>query len=115
MRVETADSSFTNACRRGQILRIPIAHGEGSYFAEPEVIERLNRDDRILVRYCDKNGNVTEAANVNGSLENIAGICNEERNVFGLMPHPERASEKLLGSDDGRPVFESVRQEAAAY
>ena len=115
MRVETADSSFTNACRRGQILRIPIAHGEGSYFAEPEVIERLNRDDRILLRYCTKDGKLTDAANVNGSLDSIAGICNEARTVFGLMPHPERASEELLGSEDGRLVFESVRQEAAAY
>jgi len=113
VRVETTDSPFTNACRRGQILRIPIAHGEGSYFAEPNVIEQLKREDRILVRYCDKNGNVTDAANPNGSLENIAGICNEARNVFGLMPHPERASEKLLDSEDGRLIFESILATAA--
>jgi phosphoribosylformylglycinamidine synthase subunit PurQ / glutaminase len=108
VRVESTDSPFTNACRQGQILRIPIAHGEGSYFAEAQVIEQLEREHRVLVRYCDKNGNVTDAANPNGSLENIAGICNETRNVFGLMPHPERASEKLLGSDDGRWILESI-------
>ena len=108
VRVETIDSPFTNACKKGQVLRIPIAHGEGNYFAEPAVIEQLKRDDRILLRYSTKDGKITEAANVNGSLDNIAGICNERRNIFGLMPHPERASEKLLGSDDGRLIFESI-------
>ncbi|MGD1018407.1 MAG: phosphoribosylformylglycinamidine synthase subunit PurQ [Verrucomicrobiia bacterium] len=108
VRVETTDSPFTNACQKGRVLRIPIAHGEGSYFAEPQVIEQLKRDDRVIVRYCTKDGEITDAANPNGSLDNIAGICNEMRNVFGLMPHPERASEKLLGSDDGRVIFESI-------
>jgi phosphoribosylformylglycinamidine synthase len=108
VRVETTDSPFTAACRKGQVLRIPIAHGEGNYFAEPSVIEQLKREDRILVRYCDKQGRVTDAANPNGSLENIAGICSERRNVFGLMPHPERASEPLLSSEDGRVIFESI-------
>ena len=98
------DSPFTNACRKGQVLRIPIAHGEGSYFAEPQVIEQLKREDRVLLRYCTADGEITDAANPNGSLDNIAGICNETRNVFGLMPHPERASEKLLGSEDGRVI-----------
>jgi phosphoribosylformylglycinamidine synthase subunit PurQ / glutaminase len=108
VRVETTDSPFTNACRKGQVLWIPIAHGEGSYFAEPAVIEQLRNEDRILVRYCDKSGRITDAANPNGSLDNIAGVCNEGRNVFGLMPHPERASESLLGSEDGRRIFESI-------
>lgn len=108
VRVETTDSPFTNQCKKGQVLRIPIAHGEGSYFAEPEVIKQLKRENRILVRYCDKSGKVTDAANPNGALDNIAGICNEERNVFGLMPHPERACEALLGSEDGRLIFESI-------
>jgi phosphoribosylformylglycinamidine synthase len=99
VRVETADSPFTNACRQGQTLRIPIAHGEGCYFAEPAVLEELNRDRRVLLRYVH---------NPNGSVENIAGICNAGRNVFGLMPHPERACEKILGSDDGRLIFESI-------
>ena len=108
VRVETTNSPFTNACRKGQVLRIPIAHGEGNYFAEPSVIEQLQREDRVLLRYCTKDGAITDAANPNGSLDNIAGICNERRNVFGLMPHPERASELLLGSDDGRLIFESI-------
>jgi phosphoribosylformylglycinamidine synthase len=114
VRVETTNSPFTNAARAGQVLRIPIAHGEGNYFAEPAVLEQLRREDRILVRYCDPAGNVTDAANPNGSLDSIAGICNEQRNVFGLMPHPERASEALLGSEDGRVVFESILASAGA-
>ena len=99
LRVETTNSPFTCAAKKGQVLRVPIAHGEGCYFAEPEILEQLRRDDRILLRYMD---------NPNGSLDNIAGICNEERNVFGLMPHPERASEKILGSEDGRVIFKSI-------
>ena len=108
VRVETIASPFTSACRKGQVLRIPIAHGEGNYFAEPQVIEQLKRDDRVLLRYCTRDGMITDAANPNGALDNIAGICNEGRNVFGLMAHPERACEKLLGSEDGRLIFESV-------
>jgi phosphoribosylformylglycinamidine synthase I len=105
LRVETTDSPFTNACRRGQILRLPIAHGDGCYFAEPAVIDELRRQNRVLLRYCE---------NPNGSLDDIAGICNESRNVFGLMPHPERASESLLGSEDGRLIFESILQHTPA-
>jgi len=108
LRVETTNSPFTNACKKGQVLRIPIAHGEGSYFAEPRVIEQLQRDDRILARYCTKDGDVTDAANPNGSLDNIAGICNEQRNVAGLMPHPERAAEPELGGTDGCKIFEPL-------
>ena len=110
VRVETTNSPFTSASRKGRVLRVPIAHGEGSYFAEPQVIEQLQRDDRILLRYCTKDGQITDAANPNGSVDNITGICNEKRNVFGLMPHPERACEKLLGSEDGRVIFESILQ-----
>ncbi len=99
LRVETADSPFTNKCRKGQILNIPIAHGEGCYFAEPAVLAQLKKQDRVLVRYVD---------NPNGSVDNIAGICNETRNVYGLMPHPERASEKVLGSEDGQLIFRSI-------
>ena len=108
VRVETTNSPFTNACEKGQVLRIPIAHGEGNYFAEPQVIEQLKREDRVLIRYCANDGKITDDANPNGSLDNIAGICNEKRNVFGLMPHPERACEAMLGSEDGRVIFESV-------
>jgi phosphoribosylformylglycinamidine synthase I len=112
LRVESTSSPFTNTCRKGQVLRIPIAHGEGNYFAEPSVIAQLQREDRVLLRYCAKDGTFTDAANPNGSLDNIAGICNEARNVFGLMPHPERASEILLGSEDGKLIFNSILQHA---
>jgi phosphoribosylformylglycinamidine synthase subunit PurQ / glutaminase len=97
LRVENTESPFTNACRPE--LRIPIAHGEGCYFAEPAVLAQLKRENRVLLRYVE---------NPNGSLDNIAGICNETRNVFGLMPHPERASESALGSTDGRSIFDSI-------
>lgn len=108
LRTETTNSPYTNACKKGQILRIPIAHGEGNYYADPETLKQLNEQDRIIFRYCSPEGELTEESNPNGSLENIAGICNEKRNVFGLMPHPERSSEAILGSDDGRLVFESI-------
>ena len=112
VRVETTDSPFTNAGQQGQVLRIPIAHGEGCYFAEPAVIAELEREHRVLVRYSTQDGKVTVAANPNGSVGNIAGICNAGRNVFGLMPHPERASEAALGSEDGRVIFESILRSA---
>ena len=108
VRTEQTDTPFTLRAAPGQVLRIPIAHGEGNYFAEPEVIQALESSGRIVFRYCDASGRVTDAANPNGSLNNIAGICNESRNVVGLMPHPERACETLLGSADGRVMFESV-------
>ncbi len=112
VRVETTDSPFTNAGQQGQVLRIPIAHGEGCYFAEPTVIAELEREQRVLVRYSTQDGKVTTAANPNGSIGNIAGICNAGRNVFGLMPHPERASESALGSEDGRVIFDSILRSA---
>jgi len=112
VRVETTDSPFTNAGQQGQVLRIPIAHGEGCYFAEPTVIAELERAHQVLVRYSTQDGKVTTAANPNGSVGNIAGICNAGRNVFGLMPHPERASESALGSEDGRVIFESILRSA---
>jgi phosphoribosylformylglycinamidine synthase subunit PurQ / glutaminase len=108
VRAEQTDTPFTLRAARGQVLRIPIAHGEGNYFAEPEVIQALESSGRIVFRYCDATGRVTDAANPNGSLNNIAGICNESRNVVGLMPHPERACETALGSADGCVMFESV-------
>jgi phosphoribosylformylglycinamidine synthase len=104
----TTDSPFTNKIPEGKVLRIPIAHGEGCYFADEETIAKLKAKNQILWRYSTAAGDFTEAANPNGSLENIAGICNEQRNVAGLMPHPERASEPLLGSADGRLIFESL-------
>jgi phosphoribosylformylglycinamidine synthase len=96
------------AARNGQILRIPIAHGEGNYYAEPEVIERLEKNRQIVFRYVTVNGDVTDGANPNGSVHNIAGLTNETRNVVGLMPHPERACELAVGSDDGLVLFESA-------
>ncbi len=108
VRVEQVDTPFTSACTASQVLRIPIAHGEGQYFAEPAVLERLEANRQVIFRYATAGGDITEQANCNGSLNNIAGICNPGRNVVGLMPHPERACEPALGSDDGLVLFESV-------
>ncbi|HHY84161.1 MAG TPA: phosphoribosylformylglycinamidine synthase subunit PurQ [Verrucomicrobia bacterium] len=102
------DTPFTRRIPSDRPLRIPIAHGEGCYFADPETLERLQKNNQVLWQYCDASGNVTDAANPNGSLLNIAGICNETRNVAGLMPHPERACEAALGSSDGNFIFESM-------
>jgi phosphoribosylformylglycinamidine synthase len=108
LRTVTADSPFTNRIPSGKLLRIPIAHGEGCYFADEETLDKLKAENRILWEYCDASGNPTDVSNPNGSLRNIAGICNERRNVAGLMPHPERACEPLLGSADGKWIFESM-------
>jgi phosphoribosylformylglycinamidine synthase I len=110
LRVEQTDTPFTVACRKGQVLRMPIAHGEGNYFAEPDVIARLENNRQVIFRYTSATGEVTEAANPNGAAAAIAGLCNEARNVVGLMPHPERACESILGSEDGLIIFESVVQ-----
>jgi phosphoribosylformylglycinamidine synthase subunit PurQ / glutaminase len=114
IRVERTDTPFTAAARQGQLLNIPIAHGEGNYFAEPAVVDALEADGRVIFRYCDRDGQPTDAANPNGSVHNIAGICNQARNVVGLMPHPERACEATLGSADGLVLFESVIASLAA-
>jgi len=108
LRTATADSPFTNKISADRMLRVPIAHGEGCYFADEETLAKLKASNQILWQYCDADGNLTDKANPNGSLSNIAGICNERRNVAGLMPHPERACEPILGSADGRLVFESM-------
>ena len=108
MRVEQTDTPFTAAAARGQIVRMPTAHGEGNYYADPQVVRELEASGRVVFRYCDAHGDITPAANPNGAINNIAGICNETRNVVGLMPHPERACEPSLGSGDGLVVFESV-------
>ncbi len=110
VKVEQTDTPFTRACHQGQILRIPIAHGEGNYYAEPDAVARLERNGQIVFRYVDASGEATGAANPNGSASNIAGLCNEGRNVVGLMPHPERACELAVGSADGLVLFESVLQ-----
>jgi phosphoribosylformylglycinamidine synthase len=110
VRVEQNDTPFTSASRRGQVLRLPIAHGEGNYFAEPDVIARLEANRQIVFRYTNAEGVITNEDNPNGSAAAIAGLCNETRNVVGLMPHPERACESALGSADGLVVLESVVQ-----
>jgi phosphoribosylformylglycinamidine synthase subunit PurQ / glutaminase len=108
LKAATTDSPFTCRITPGKILRIPIAHGEGCYFADEDTLDQLKANDQVLWQYCDAAGELTDEANPNGSLRNIAGICNERRNVAGLMPHPERACEEILGSADGRLIFESV-------
>ena len=102
------ETPFTNAINRDKILKIPIAHGEGCFFADEATLEKLTANRQVLWQYCDADGNLTETANPNGSVLNIAGICNERGNVAGLMPHPDRASESILGSDDGKWIFNSV-------
>jgi phosphoribosylformylglycinamidine synthase len=110
LRTETSDSPFTNALRKGQVLQIPIGHMEGNYFCDESTLAALRRDDRIAFRYATASGEITADANPNGSLDNIAGVLNEGRNVLGMMPHPDRSSEALLGSADGFPVFQSMMQ-----
>ncbi|MDQ6808537.1 MAG: phosphoribosylformylglycinamidine synthase subunit PurQ [Verrucomicrobiota bacterium] len=107
-RVEVPDSPFLHGCAEGALLRLPIAHGEGSFFADDETLRRLNANRQVMLRYVDETGEATAAANPNGSRENIAGISNAERNVFGLMPHPDRACDERLGSGDGAVIFESM-------
>lgn len=107
-RVEACDTPFTNCCTEGELLRLPIAHGEGCFFTDPQTLAELKRHRQIVLRYADAEGRVVPEANPNGSLENIAGICNRERNVFGLMPHPDRATDERLGSADGLKIFRSM-------
>ncbi|MBI3319663.1 MAG: phosphoribosylformylglycinamidine synthase subunit PurQ [Candidatus Omnitrophica bacterium] len=108
VRVERADAPLTKRCRPGQVLRLPIAHNEGNYFADRPTLAAMRKRGQILLRYSDADGQLGAAANPNGSVEAIAGICNEAGNVMGMMPHPERASEPELGSMDGRMIFESL-------
>jgi phosphoribosylformylglycinamidine synthase len=112
IRVETSEAPCTRLLKRGQKLRLPVAHGEGSYIADEETLNDLESKDQIIFRYVDSSGDPTPAANPNGSLRNIAGICNRQRNVVGMMPHPDRAWDARLGSEDGllllRSMFRSV-------
>jgi len=108
LRVENADTRFTRRVPRGRILRIPIAHFDGNYFAPPETLREIEAQSQVVFRYVDEKGEATPAANVNGSAAGIAGLVNKRGNVLGMMPHPERASESLLGSQDGRLIFESL-------
>ncbi len=108
VRVENAGTAFTNLCRPGEVLTLPVAHGEGRYVADAAVLERLRAENRVVFRYCTADGSVTDDADPNGSIDHIAGILNERGNVCGLMPHPERAVEALLGGADGRTLFASA-------
>jgi phosphoribosylformylglycinamidine synthase subunit PurQ / glutaminase len=114
VRVETTNTPFTNELARGEVLSLPIAHAEGNYTCDDATLAELQREDRIVLRYCDPQGRVTDESNPNGSRDSIAGICNRARNVVGMMPHPERACEELLGSADGRGVFRSLAATLAA-
>lgn len=114
LRVETTNSLVTKSLREGDVLKIPIAHGEGNYYNNPDGLKELEENDQVLFRYCDANGDVSEASNPNGALNNIAGITNRTRNVFGMMPHPERAADPVLGNVDGRALFESILMEVLA-
>ncbi|HEX8722023.1 MAG TPA: phosphoribosylformylglycinamidine synthase subunit PurQ [Pyrinomonadaceae bacterium] len=114
VRVETTESPFTHGLRAGRVLSLPVAHAEGNYVCDDETFEELVREDRVVFRYCDAGGGLGEASNLNGSRDHIAGICSRGRNVLGLMPHPERACEDLLGSTDGSPIFRSLAATLAA-
>jgi phosphoribosylformylglycinamidine synthase len=113
VRVEQTDTPFTLNAAAGQRLRLPIAHGEGNYYADAEVLRALDAERRVVFRYCDEGGEASDAANPNGSASNIAGICSEGRNVVGLMPHPERACEALLGSESGAVILSSMLRAAS--
>jgi len=115
LRTETTNSAFTNKLKKGEVLQIPIGHMEGNYFCSPEEFRRLESEDRIAFRYAMPNGEITAEANPNGSLGNIAGILSEKRNVLGMMPHPDRSSEDLLGSSDGWKIFASMIEALAAH
>jgi phosphoribosylformylglycinamidine synthase I len=114
MKAQTQNSLVTQFIDQQRALKIPLAHGEGNYFADADVIKALNDNDQVLFRYCDVAGNITDESNPNGSIENIAGVTNITRNVFGFMPHPERASESLVGNEDGLAIFESILSLARA-
>ncbi len=114
LRTETTSSAFTSQLRAGEVLKIPIGHMEGNYYCDPETLHALQSEDRIAFRYCTPSGEITAAANPNGSLENIAGILNPGRNVLGMMPHPDRSSEQLLGSADGLKIFAGMIQALTA-
>ncbi|MCS7207907.1 MAG: phosphoribosylformylglycinamidine synthase subunit PurQ [Dehalococcoidia bacterium] len=112
LRVEHTASPFTSACRPGQVLRIPISHGEGRYYADPDTLAEMERNGQVLFRYSDPQGRITPQANPNGSLNNIAGVVNRQGNVLGMMPHPERCCETDVGGTDGRFIFLSILQSA---
>ena len=108
LRVETTNSVFTRSYAKNQVVRIPIAHNDGNYFTDPDTLKMLEDEDRVAFRYCDAQGGINDAGNPNGSMNNIAGILNRRRNILGMMPHPERLADQLLGGIDGRPMFDGL-------
>ncbi|MBL4654556.1 MAG: phosphoribosylformylglycinamidine synthase subunit PurQ, partial [Bacteroidia bacterium] len=108
IKAQSASASITKNISQDKILKIPIAHSEGRYYADEQTLSTLNSNDQVLFRYCNEAGVIKDDANPNGSLDNIAGICNENKNVFGMMPHPERAVDEILNNSDGRIIFESL-------
>ncbi|CAG4990190.1 Phosphoribosylformylglycinamidine synthase subunit PurQ [Dyadobacter sp. CECT 9275] len=108
LKPQSTNSLLTAGLDQDRAFKIPIAHAEGRFFTDSDSLKKLNDNDQILFRYCDANGNISDEANINGSLENIAGVCNEQRNVFGMMPHPERAADPALGNTDGKIILEQV-------
>jgi phosphoribosylformylglycinamidine synthase subunit PurQ / glutaminase len=114
IKAQTNATLLTQAIASDKVLKIPIAHGEGRYHNDAEVLKKMNANGQILFRYCDENGNINEAANPNGAIENIAGVCNAGKNVFGMMPHPERAADDLLGNTDGKLLFQSILKKVIA-
>ncbi len=114
IKAQTQNSLLTSQADLNKALKIPVAHGEGNFYADKNSMAELNQNDQVLFRYCDAAGNYSDEANANGSIENIAGVCNKNRNVFGLMPHPERAADSLLANQDGLVIFESILSVASA-
>ena len=108
MKVENNDTPWTSAYQQGEVIRLPIAHGEGRYYADAETLAELEHNHQVIFRYCGENGEVSQGSNPNGSLNNIAGICNRRGNVLGMMPHPERASDPMLGNTDGINLFKGL-------
>jgi phosphoribosylformylglycinamidine synthase I len=115
IKAQTTNSRITSLLNKNKALKIPIAHGEGRFYASEDTLKKLNSQDQILFRYCDEGGHISDEANPNGSVENIAGICNHQRNVFGMMPHPERAADKELRNVDGKIIFESILSLVKSY
>jgi len=114
LKAQTTNSLLTSQVDPAKALKIPIAHGEGNFFADADTLKQINDNDQVLFRYCDAAGNIVAEANPNGAIENIAGVCNKERNVFGMMPHPERAADSLLANEDGLSIFESILSQVKA-
>lgn len=108
LRVENDKTAFTNKLSKGQVVKLPIAHHDGNYFVDEDTLKQMEENGQIILRYCDENGNISDESNPNGSILNIAGVSNKNKNVFGLMPHPERACESLLGSEDGLLFLKSL-------